>query len=131
MQTPRLLTLPVLLALVCCGDAAIELPQQLTVLHVAPHHGATNVALDVSIEIGFNDALERDSVDSQSARVEHGGDALQLSRSFEAQQRQLILLPEDPLEPDTEYEIYLDDELTGRDTGPLGTPVRTRFRTAL
>jgi hypothetical protein len=129
MRTLSLLAISSLLFLGACGDAAVDLPQQLTVLHVAPHHGATNVALDVTVEIGFNDKLKRDTVDAQSVRLEQDGDTVELSHSFEAQQRQLTLVPDQPLSADTEYEIFIDDEVSGLDAGALGTVVRSRFRT--
>ncbi len=118
-----------LVATAACGEAVIATPAQLTLVQVAPHHGATQVSTSTTVELGFNDALDIASVSSASVRIELDGAVVEARQLLSSDRHQLTLIPTSVLQPETAYVVVVDAKVAGFRSGELGTTLRSRFRT--
>ncbi len=55
------LTFAVVAAGAACGAPTLEVGTPFTVAHTGPSHGATAIAVDTDVRIGFTDAIDRNS----------------------------------------------------------------------
>lgn len=118
-----------LLMLVACGDP-VALQDYLTVVNVAPSHGAANISPDATARVTFNDDLVDES---WSGRVHllpgEGTDLVPSAVAYDSLTRTLTLTPNEPLEGDSAYVIAVTAGVEGQSFGALPAPVQTRFTT--
>jgi len=113
-----------------CGEASINLPESLAVSYVLPHHGAINVGVATSIEIGFNGKVDYASVTADSIVLEQAGQRVAAQQVFPLDGQVVVLVPDTVLNAGSQYNILVAESVSGEQTGELGAPMRTRFRTA-
>ena len=113
-----------------CGPEQCEivLGAPLTVIAVAPSHGASSVDVETDILIAFSDELDADSAASAISLL--AGDAV-VSTQLELLNdgRIASLAPTAPLTGASIYTIAIANHLTGLNTGQLGVEMRYRFTT--
>ena len=130
MRCSVMLSATLLLLAAACGEASVVLPEPLVATYVVPHHGAANVSVGTSVEIGFNDRLDPTSVTADSVLLESAGQRVAVDRVLSADDHVVLLVPDSVLGTGTQYNIVVAESVRGVDAGELGAPLRTRFRTA-
>lgn len=121
--------LPLIWTLSSCGEASVKIPEQLTVVYVAPHHGAVNVSVSSTIEVGFNGELEGDSITDKSIKLLAGSTTIPTEKLIDNGKGVITIVPESVLPTATQLEIVIGEDLKGTKLGTLGQTVRSRFRT--
>jgi len=130
MRSLRCLWVVLALSALACGPASINLPETLAVSYVVPHHGAIDVAVDTSVEIGFNGNVDYSTVTDESIVLEQAGQRVAVQQVFVLDGQIVLLVPETVLSAGTPYNVMVAGTVAGDASGELGAPLRTRFRTA-
>lgn len=130
MRSLRCLSVVLALCALACGPASINVPETLAVSYVLPSHGAVDVAVDTSVEIGFSDNVDYATVTAESIVLEQAGQRVAVQQVFVLDGQVVLLVPESVLSAGTQYNVMVAETVRGDDSGELGAPLRTRFRTA-
>jgi hypothetical protein len=83
-----------------CGAPTLDVGTPFVVAHTGPSHGATAIAVDTDVRVGFSDAVDRDSA---RANVSLAVDEEEIERStlFFEEDTLLVLVPVRTLPNDT------------------------------
>lgn len=126
-----LLSLPTLLPLLtaACGAPTLEVGTPFTVAHTGPSHGATGIAVDTDVRIGFSDAIDRDSA---RANVSLAIDDEEVARStlFFDNDTLLVLVPVRTLPSDTLVTLRIGPDIESAAGVDLDSTLTVEFTTA-
>ncbi len=98
-----------------------------TVQYVNPKPGATNQPVTTRIGLSFSDQIDFESVDPSTLVVRPVGGAAPLSGKWGHIQTLVSFWPDEPLEPETTYEIVIP---AGGITDLVGNPIADDFTSA-
>lgn len=121
-----MLLMPLLLA--GCGDPVVVI-ETLTVINVAPSHGAANIGLDTTLMATFNDDLVDGSWAGAMYLDDAAGNPVVSTLTYDASTRTLRIDPTEDLERDTTYSLVMTTGLEGQRFGPLPGEIWTEFQT--
>jgi hypothetical protein len=112
-----------------CGDqCSIELASPLTVVSVAPSHGAIDIGVDATVILAFSDELDEESVAS-AISLANQEVVVDCAMSLSESGRLVVLTPSASLAPATTYHIRIASTLAGVNSGELGVNLEYRFTT--
>lgn len=98
------------------------------IVNRTPGPGATGVPLDAQVRVTFNKPML--SAAGAATLEKMGGGAVGLALALSADEKTLIIQPTVDLEPNTTYEVTLNDALKSKTLVPLGSaPVTWQFTT--
>lgn len=121
-----MLLMPLLFA--GCGDPVVVI-ETLTVINVAPSHGAANIGLDTTLMATFNDDLVDGSWAGAMYLDDASGNPVVSTLTYDASTRTLSIDPTEDLERDTSYSLVMTTSLEGQRLGPLPGEIWTSFQT--
>jgi hypothetical protein len=121
----------------CDGGLTVDYSIPITIADVTspsvtnstPADGDTNVAIDSSISVTFNDNLNTGTVNATNIILTGGGGAVPVSVSYNNAERRATIVPNAPLDNDTVYTLSLTSGVEDTDGNTL-IPATIIFRTA-
>ena len=120
------------LAAIGCGGPTVEIEEPFQVIHSAPQHGGTGIAVDVVPSIGFSGPVNANTSHAVSLQKQGAAQFELISATIfiESDGYLITLLPNDFLEANTKYQIVATTEVRSSDDEPLLTRYRAEFVTA-
>lgn len=112
-----------------CGPPTLEVGTPFTVAHTGPSHGATAIALDTDVRIGFSDAVERDSARA-NVSLAVGEEEVERSTLFFEGDALLVLVPTRTLPPSSLVTLTLAADLESAAGVDLDSTMTVEFTTA-
>jgi hypothetical protein len=86
------------------------------VINMNPDKDDTDVAVNTSIKFGFTTDMDSNTIDKNSIYLENeAGDEVASSVSYDEDDRVVTLQPNDDLDHDTEYTVYVTDDVEDED----------------
>lgn len=99
-----------LVSTTACGAPTLDVGTPFTVAHTGPSHGATAIAVDTDVRIGFSDAINRDSARA-NVFLTIDGDEIDRSTLFFDDDTLLVLVPVRTLPNDTLVTLRVGPDL--------------------
>lgn len=121
----------------CDGGLTLNFPIQITiddvtppsVINSTPADGATNVAIDSSISVTFDDDLNASTVNATNITLTGGVTPPQIAVSYNNAERRATIVPNAPLDNDTLYTLTLSSSIADTSGNTL-SQTTIIFRTA-
>lgn len=111
-----------------CGPPTLEVGTPFTVAFTGPSHGATGIAVDTDIRIGFNDPVEPQSArDNQKVTID--GDDVARSVLFFEGDTVLVLVPTRTLPNATAVRVEIGADVESASGVDLDAPLLIEFTT--
>jgi hypothetical protein len=93
------------------------------VTSMTPDSEADNVALDTTVTVTFNEAMDADTIDTSSFTLLEGGfDVIPAAVTYNTNTRTATLTPNQPLKVLTAYTAELSTAITDQEGAPLSNP---------
>ena len=119
-----------LFLLLGCGDP-VAVVDYLSVVNVAPSHGAANISPDTDATVTFNDDLVDGSwVDRVQLLPDGGNEGVPSTLEYDPLTRTLSLVPREALDAGSTYVLTVTAGVEGTRYGDLPAPIQSRFTTA-
>ena len=119
-----------LLLLLGCGDP-VAVVDYLSVVNVAPSHGAANISPETTATVTFNDDLVDGTWDDRVQLLPEGeAEGVPSTLDYDPLTRTLYLTPDEALDAGSTYVLTVTAGVEGATFGELPAPIQTRFSTA-
>jgi len=118
-----------LLTLLSCTSELIAV-EALSIIHVAPSHGSSGVAVDATLAVTFSAELDVDSLSDVTLFVEDEDGPVAAELSYEAGSYTVYVTPKAELAADAEHALVITDGVQAVELGALPATVRSSFDTS-
>lgn len=96
-----------------------------------PADGATGMSMDSMIHVSFSKNMDPTTITDMSfTAMDPMGMQVMGMVSYDPTTKTAMLMPDQPLDPSTMYEVHLDTSITAADGIPLASPIGFGFTTA-
>jgi hypothetical protein len=112
-----------------CGGPTLDVGTPFTVAHVGPSHGATAIAVDTDVRVGFSDAIDRESARTNIS-LAVGDDEVERSTLFFEDDTLLVLVPVRTLPNATVVTLTIGADMQSAAGVDLDSTLLVEFTTA-
>lgn len=118
-----------LLTLLACTPELVAV-EALSVIHVAPSHGSTGVAVDSTLAVTFSAELDTDTLTEATLLLQDEDGTVPTDLSYEAGSFTVYVTPQGDLTADAAHELVVTDAVGSVELGALPATLRSGFDTS-